>query len=120
MCRKSDARLRVDTHPQSGIINGEERNERKDLTMFDYIAKNFYGAAANGAETGKVSPAQAREIVGMVRLALACNDSAYTTAYILVERLRHNAYQQWRVSNQPNANFEKALESLASFVLRHA
>lgn len=38
--------------------------------MFDYISKTFYGAAMNGAETGRINPTQAHELIGMVRLAM--------------------------------------------------
>ena len=42
--------------------------------MFYYISKAFYGAAMNGAETGRINPTQAHELTGMVRLAMACGD----------------------------------------------
>lgn len=89
--------------------------------MFEYISKTFYGVAINGAETGKVNPTQAHEVTGMVRLALACGDLGIS-AYTLSERLRESAYQQWRdcYACKPDADFEKAVEQLARYVLRHA
>lgn len=89
--------------------------------MFDYISQCFYGAAINGAETGKVNPTQAHELVGMLRLALACGDLGIS-AYTLTERLRENAYQQWRdrYACKPDADFEKAVEQLARYAHRHA
>lgn len=89
--------------------------------MFDYISKTFYGAAINGAETGKINPTQAHELLGMVRLALACGD-LNLSAYALCERLVENAYQQWhdRYACKPDADFEKAVDILARYLLRRA
>lgn len=89
--------------------------------MFDYISKIFYGVAMNGAETGRINPTQAHELTGMVRLALACGDLGIS-AYTLCERLRENAYQQWRdrYACKADADFEKAVDQLARYVHRHA
>lgn len=87
--------------------------------MYDYISKTFYGAALNGAETGRVNPTQAHEVTGMVRLALACEGGS---AYTLTERLREGAFQQWRerYACKPDTDFEKAVDQLARYVYRHA
>ena len=78
--------------------------------MFDYISKAFYGAAMNGAETGRINPTQAHELTGMVRLAMACGD------------LRESAYQQWRdrYACKADGDFEKAVDTLARYLSRHA
>lgn len=88
--------------------------------MFDYISKTFYGAAMNGAETGKVNPAQANELVGMVRLAMACGKCEPLDK--LVMRLEQSALQQWkdRYACKPDADFDKAVRLLARYVCRHA
>lgn len=89
--------------------------------MFNFISKAFYGAALNGAESGRVNPTQAHEITGMVRLALACGNFA-GGIYILTERLRRSAYDSWRerYACKPDQDFSKAVEQLTLYVRRHA
>jgi hypothetical protein len=90
--------------------------------MFDYISKAFYGAAMNGAETGRINPTQAHELIGMVRLTMACGDLHVVSTYTLCERLRESAYQQWhdRYACKPDADFDKAVRVLARYIRRHA
>ena len=90
--------------------------------MFDFISKAFYGAAMNGAETGRINPTQAHELTGMVRLAMACGDLHAVSTYALCERLRESAYQQWRdrYACKADGDFEKAVDTLARYLSRHA
>ena len=88
--------------------------------MFDYISKSFYGAAMNGAETGKINPTQAHELIGMVRLAMACGE--YELLDRLVMRLEQSVLQQWkdRYAYKPDADFDKAVRLLARYIRRRA
>lgn len=88
--------------------------------MFDYISKNFYGAAMNGAETGRINPTQAHELIGMVRLAMACGESEPLDK--LAMRLEQSALQQWkdRYACKPDADFDKAVRLLARHICRYA
>lgn len=90
--------------------------------MFDYISRAFYGAAMNGAETGRINPTQAHELTGMVRLAMACGNLHVVSTYTLCERLRESAYQQWRdrYACKVDGDFEKAVDTLARYLSRHA
>lgn len=88
--------------------------------MFDYISKAFYGTAMNGAETGKINPTQAHELIGMVRLAMACGECKPLDR--LVMRLEQSALQQWkdRYACKPDADFDKTVRLLARYIRRHA
>lgn len=88
--------------------------------MFDYISKSFYGAAMNGAIAGGNSLAQAHELIGMVRLAMACGEGESLDK--LTMRLEQAALQQWkdRYACKPDADFDKAVRTLARFIRRHA
>ena len=87
--------------------------------MFNYISKTFYGAAMNGAETGRISPTQAHELIGMVRLVMACGECEPLDR--LVMRLEQSALQQWkdRYACKPNADFDKAVRLLAHYIRHH-
>lgn len=88
--------------------------------MFDYISKAFYGAAINGTETGRINSTQAHELIGMVRLAMACGECEPLDK--LVMRLEQSALQQWkdRYACKPDADFDKAVRLLAHYIRRHA
>lgn len=88
--------------------------------MFDYISKNFYGAAWNGAEAGRINPTQAHELIGMVRLTMACGECEPLDR--LVMRLEQSAFQQWkdRYACKPDADFDKAVRLLARYIRCHA
>lgn len=88
--------------------------------MFDYISKSFYGAAMNGVETNKINLTQAHELIGMVRLAMACGECESLDK--LTMRLEQAALQQWkdRYACKPDADFDKAVRLLARFIRRHA
>lgn len=88
--------------------------------MFDYISKAFYGTAMNGAETGKINPTQAHELIGMVRLAMVCGECEPLDK--LVMRLEQSALQQWkdRYACKPDADFDKTVRLLARYIRRHA
>lgn len=88
--------------------------------MFDYISKTFYGVAMNGAETGKINPTQAHELIGMVRLAMVCGEGEQLDQ--LTVRLAQSALQQWkdRYACKPDADFDKAVRLLAHNIRRHA
>lgn len=88
--------------------------------MFEYISKAFYGAAMNGAETGKINPTQAHELIGMVRLAMVCGEGEQLDQ--LTVRLAQSALQQWkdRYACKPDADFDKAVRLLAHYIRRHA
>lgn len=92
--------------------------------MFDYISKTFYGAAMNGAKTGRINPAQAHKLTGMVRLAMACNylRGMSMSMDTLAMRLTQSALQQWkdRYACKPDADFDKAVRVLARYIRRHA
>lgn len=90
--------------------------------MFDYISQCFYGAAINGAETGKINPTQAHELIGMVRLAMACSYLHGMSMDTLAMRLAQSALQQWkdRYACKPDADFDKAVRLLAHYIRRHA
>lgn len=90
--------------------------------MFDYISKAFYGAAMNGAETGRINPTQAHELTGMVRLAMACGGLHGMSMDTLAMRLTQSALQQWkdRYACKPDADFDKAVRLLAHYIRRHA
>lgn len=87
--------------------------------MFDYISKTFYGAAMNGAETGKINPTQAHELIGMVRLTMACGECEPLDR--LAMRLEQSAFQQWkdRYACKPDTDFDKAVRLLARYIRRH-
>lgn len=57
--------------------------------MFNYISKTFYSAAMNGAESSKINPTQAHELIGM-----ACGECEPLDR--LVMRLEQSALQQWK------------------------
>lgn len=88
--------------------------------MFEYISKAFYGTAMNGAETGKINPTQAHELIGMVRLAMVCGEGEQLDQ--LTVRLTQSALQQWkdRYACKPDADFDKAVRLLAHYIRRHA
>lgn len=88
--------------------------------MFDYISKTFYGAAMNGAESGRINPTQAHELIGMVRLAMACGECEPLDK--LAMRLKQSAFQQWkdRYACKPDADFDKTVRLLARYIRRHA
>lgn len=90
--------------------------------MFNYISKTFYGAAMNGAETGRINPTQAHELIGMVRLAMACSYLHGMSMDTLVMLLTQSAYQQWRdrYACKADGDFEKAVDTLARYLSRHA
>ena len=83
--------------------------------MFDYISKNFYGA-----EAGRINPTQAHELIGMVRLTMACGECEPLDR--LVMRLEQSAFQQWkdRYACKPDADFDKAVRLLARYIRCHA
>lgn len=88
--------------------------------MFDYISKTFYGAAMNGAETSRINSTHAHELIGMVRLAMACGECEPLDK--LVMRLEQSALQQWkdRYACKPDTDFDKAVRLLARYIRRHA
>lgn len=99
--------------------------------MFDYISKAFYGTAMNGcgataceawngAETGKINPTQAHELIGMVRLAMVCGECEPLDKLVMC--LEQSALQQWkdRYACKPDADFDKAVRLLARYIRRHA
>lgn len=88
--------------------------------MFNYISKSFYGVAMNGAETGRINSTQAHELIGMVRLAMACGECEPLDR--LVMRLEQSAFQQWkdRYACKPDTDFDKAVRLLARYIRRHA
>ena len=90
--------------------------------MFDYISKTFYGVAMNGAETGKINPTQAHELIGMVRLAMACSYLHGMNVDTLAMRLAQSALQQWkdRYACKPDVDFDKAVRTLARYIRRYA
>lgn len=51
----------------------------------------------------------------MVRLAMVCGDLREVSTYILCERLRESALQQWRdrYACKADGDFEKAVDTLA-------
>lgn len=85
--------------------------------MFDYISKTFYGAAMNGAETGRINPTQAHELIGMAYSYL--HGMSMDT---LAMRLAQSALQQWkdRYACKPDADFDKVVRLLAHYIRRHA
>ena len=88
--------------------------------MFDYISQCFYGAAMNDAETGRINPTQAHELVGMMRLA--CASGVFGPLDNPFMRLEQSAFQQWhdRYACKPDADFDRAVRTLARYIRRHA
>ena len=97
-------RLRVDTCPQSDIINSVREERTKGLTQ----CLTTFLKLSNGAEIGKINPTQAHELIGMVRLTIACGECDPLDR--LVMRLEQSAFQQWkdRYACKPDADFASA------------